>query len=262
MKTVKQKNKTIMIVIVALLLLFWGIITNIFYKKAVRANELIVVIDSGRFRYAEHDDSIFGLQYEILNAFADSAKMKLQIIKQNDLKQSIYLLLNGECDLVATPIPTTTEYIDLVQFTVPILSTLQVIVQIPDSAGNVKNKQYDLAYNTITLPANSPQIQRIKNLSDEIADTIFIHEIPNITIDELVEKVAQGEYKYTICPMRLAKKLKGTYPNINITMPIGFEQSYSWAVNKKNQKLLEELNNFLKDFMNSDTYKAIYEKYK
>jgi len=250
-----------LVVVVGIGILLLGIIANVFYKKTARANELIVVIDSGQTRYAERDDSVFGLQYEILSAFADSAKMKLKIIREKDLKESINMLLNGKCDLVATPIPKTTEYIDYVEFTEQILSTRQVLVQIPDSDGNVKKKQYDLAYDTITVPSNSPQIQRIRNLSDEIADTIFVEEIPNITIDELVEKVSQGEVKYTICPVRLAKKLKETYPNINISLPISLEQSYSWAVSKNNVKLLDKLNNFLTDFIKSDAYQAIREKY-
>lgn len=242
-------------------ILILGLATNVVLKKTVLNNDLIVVIDSGQMHYAELGDSIFGLQYEIVCAYADSAKIKLHILRQNDLKQSIDLLLSNKCDLVAIPIPATTEYIDDVAFTIPLLFTRQVLVQLPDSTGKVLKKQYELANDTIYLPANSPQIHRIRNLSDEIADTIFIQEIPNISIDELVAKVAAGQYKYTICGAWLAKKLKKDFPSIDISMPVGFEQSYSWAVNTKNKKLLYKLNNFIQDFIKSDTYKKIYEKY-
>ena len=261
MKNREKTKKIAVIGLVSLGILIFGFFANVFFKKAVRANELIVVIDSGQMRYAENEDSVFGLQYEILCAFADSAKLKLQILRQNDLKQSIDMLIAEKCDLVAIPIPTTTEYIEHVAFTSPFVFMRQVLVQRKDSAGKIITKQYELANDTITLPANSPQIQRIKNLSDEIADPIFINEIPNITTDDLVAKVAQGQYKYTICGMRLAKKLKKIYPEIDVSVPVGFEQAYSWAVNMKNHKLLEKLNKFLVTFIKSDTYKAIYEKY-
>ncbi|MDR2824088.1 MAG: hypothetical protein LBB41_02685, partial [Prevotellaceae bacterium] len=59
-------------------LFFAGFFANVFFKKVVRANELIVVIDSGQMFYTEFDDSIFGLQYEIVRTFADSTKMILE----------------------------------------------------------------------------------------------------------------------------------------------------------------------------------------
>ncbi|MCL1868321.1 MAG: transporter substrate-binding domain-containing protein [Paludibacter sp.] len=261
MKNTNALKKLTTVTIVTFGILIFAFFANVFFKNVARANKLIVVIDSGQMRYTELGDSVFGLQYEILRAFADSNEMKLQILKNNDLKQSIDMLLDSKCDLVAIPIPKTTQYIDQVEFTLPLLSMRQVLVQIPDSLGHVKKIQYELANDTITVPVNSPQIQRIRNLSDEIADTIFIVEIPNVTTDDLVAQVAQGRYKYTICGAQLAQKLKKDFPVIDISMPIDFEQPYSWAVNKKNYKLLQKLNGFLEKFFKSDAYKVIYEKY-
>ncbi|MDR1653796.1 MAG: transporter substrate-binding domain-containing protein [Prevotellaceae bacterium] len=254
-------KKSIVLLLMIGGLLFVGLLANVFLKKAIRHNTLIVVIDSGQPLYTERYDSIFGLQYEIVRTFADSAKMELDVLRKNDLKQSIDLLRARKCDIVAVPIPTTTEYIDHVAFTVPLLFERQVLVQRKDSVGQVLKKQYELANDTIMLPTNSPQIQRIRNLSDEIADTIFISEIPNLSPEQLVAEVANGTYKYTICNERLAKKMQKQFDNIDCSMPVGFVQSYSWAVNIENQKLLTKLNNFLETFIKSDTYKAIHEKY-
>jgi ABC-type amino acid transport substrate-binding protein len=55
--------------------------------------------------------------------------------------------------------------------------------------------------------------------------------------------------------------MKKDYPNLDISMPIGFEQAYCWAVRADNPELLEKLNAFLEKFMKTKTYKDIYNKY-
>jgi membrane-bound lytic murein transglycosylase F len=230
---------------------------------AVHSHEstLIVAIDSGQTHYAELGDSSFGFQYEIAKAFADSTGMTLQIISENDLKRNIENLLDKQCDIVASLIPITTEWIDHVAFTVPLLTTRQVLVQRIDTAVNLRQLQYELALDTIFLPANSPQKQRIANLSDEIADTIFIEEIVGASTEQMVQGVADGRYKNTICNERLAHKLKQNFPNLNISMPIGFDQSYCWVVRDDVPEFLEKLNKFLENFIKSEKYKEIYKKY-
>jgi membrane-bound lytic murein transglycosylase MltF len=55
--------------------------------------------------------------------------------------------------------------------------------------------------------------------------------------------------------------LKLQYPNIDISLPVGFEQQQAWLVHLESPKLLEELNNFLNDFIGSSAYWKIYRKY-
>jgi membrane-bound lytic murein transglycosylase F len=245
---------------------FVAILLLIFTTKRCRNQHersvLTVVIDSGLMRYVELEgDSIFGLQYEIVKAFSDSINLELVVSQQNDLKQSINNLLEGKCDIVASLIPATTEWIDHVAFTKPLLVSRQVLVQQADMPQNVLTKQYELAHDTIFLSANSPHRQRIMSLSNEIADTIFVVEMPNTSPEQLVQAVAEGRCKYTVCNERLAKKMKQTYPNIDISMPIGFEQAYCWAVSAENPQLLERINLFLDKFMKTKEYQEIYKKY-
>jgi membrane-bound lytic murein transglycosylase F len=73
--------------------------------------------------------------------------------------------------------------------------------------------------------------------------------------------VALGKIKYTICDEQFAQKLKMRYPNLDMLIPIGFEQHQAWAVPVKSVKLLNELNDFLTDFVGSAAYWKIYRKY-
>ena len=77
----------------------------------------------------------------------------------------------------------------------------------------------------------------------------------------MVRMVSCGQIKYTICNEQFARKLKLKYPNIDVSLPIGFAQQQAWVVHPKSPRLLEKLNEFLDDFIGSSAYWNIYRKY-
>jgi len=77
----------------------------------------------------------------------------------------------------------------------------------------------------------------------------------------MVRMVSTGQIKYTICNEQFAQKLKLKYPNIDVSLPIGFAQQQAWVVHPNSPLLLEKLNEFLDDFIGSSAYWNIYRKY-
>jgi len=55
--------------------------------------------------------------------------------------------------------------------------------------------------------------------------------------------------------------LKVKFPNIDVSLPIGFAQQQAWVVHPNSPLLLEKLNEFLDDFIGSSAYWNIYRKY-
>jgi len=233
-------------------------------SDVIDSGRLTVVTDSSSMGFAVEKDSVYGFQYEIIKAFADSLGVELEISEQNDVKKAIEGLKDGEYDIVANLVPMTTELKDGVIFSKTIMSSRQVLVQrIPaDSSQRMPvKKQYELANDTIYVPYNSVYKMRIKNLADEIADSIHILEIKNVSTETMVRMVSQGRIKNTICSAQLAEKLKRQYPNIDISLPLGFTQEHGWVINSKSALLAEKLNEFLSDFVGSSAYWELYRKY-
>ena len=100
----------------------------------------------------------------------------------------------------------------------------------------------------------------MKNI-DEIADTIYVAELKNTTAEVAVKMVADGIIKHTICSESCAANMKKRYPNLIISVPVGFQQSTSWAVPKKSIELHKKLNEFLSEFIGSAEYWELYRKY-
>ena len=264
-----NKTRISIVLAVLVLLIIFGFWLRHFKNQIhdlpdiMSAGRITVVIDSTTIGFSVVGDNVSGFQYEIVKAFADSLGVELVVVEENDLKASIEGLKNRDYQLIADFIPVTSEWKHEISFTTPLLSSHQVLVQrfINDSTKDVSIiKQTDLANDTIYIPIHSPNRIILTHLSNEISDSICILEM-NLSAEQIVRQVANGKVKYTICGALFAEKLKSKYPNIDISLPIGFEQQQAWAVNKKSPKLLEKLNEFLDDFIGSSAYWEIYRKY-
>ena len=230
----------------------------------MESGRLSVLLDSSQTGFSVKGDSVFGFQYEIVKAFADSLGLELVITEQSDLKSCMEDVESGDYDIIASFVPVTTEWKDKALFTIPFFNSRQVLVQRLSADALHKTlikTHFDLANDTIYLPSHSPYRMRIKHLSDEIADPINVVEVKNATSEQLVRFVAKGRINYTICDELLAKKLKTVYPDIDISLQIGFEQQQVWVVHSKSPLLLEKLNSFLSDYIGSAAYWELYQKY-
>lgn len=267
-----KKPKVIIIFFGVLLLLVWGVFAIFHHKQSkvhdlptiMESGRLAVLTDSSRMGFSTKGDSVFGFQYEIVKAFADTLGLELVISEVNDLASCMKDLKSGNYDIIASIIPQTTEWKEEALFTKSLFTARQMLVQrlMSDSSkAKTINNHIDLANDTICVPKNSPFKMRLEHLSDEIANPIYILEIKDKSTEQMVQMVSRGQIKFTICDELFAQRLKVQYPNIDVSFPIGFEQKQAWAVHKNSPLLLEKLNSFLDDFIGSSEYWKIYRKY-
>jgi len=265
-----KRSFRIAIYSVAIIILMVGA-WAVFHEKPVhdlpamlKSGKLYVVTDSSRMGFRLEGDSVYGFQYEIAKTFADKLGLTVVVSPENNFESCLKGLTNGDYDIYASFIPVTTEWKNDVSFSIPLNTSRLVLVQknYPDSLKQLmKKNQQDLAGDTIYVPKMTPHKLRLKHLSDEIADTIHIVEVPNVNLEQLGEWVALGKIRLTVCDEREAQHLKLTYPQLDISLPLGFDQHYAWMVDKESIQLLQQLNDFLNDFIGSSAYWNIYRKY-
>jgi membrane-bound lytic murein transglycosylase MltF len=266
------RKKTRIGIGIGLLVMLIGIVICIRHSRQ-QIHDLAGILKSGRLTVLTENSSIgfsriggnvSGFQYEIIKAFADDLGVELVVSEQNDLKVSIDYLKNGDYDLIANLIPITMEWKKELLFSIPLLTSRQVLVQRISNDSIPKkliNNLLSLANDTIFISAHSPYKIRLTHLSDEIANPICIMEMNNLSTEQMVRLVATEKIKYTICDELFSRKLKLLYPNIDMSLPISFAQQQAWAVHPKSIQLLAKLNAFLSDFVGSSEYWDIYRKY-
>lgn len=213
-----------------------------------------------------------GYEYELLERLADYLEVELELVVADDLDSMFHQLNNGEVDIIAHGLTITNERKQWVDFTHPHITTRQVLVQrkpenwrqmtrgqIEDSL--IKNPS-QLIGKDVYVRNNTSYHKRLVNLSDEIGGDIVIQEVPGyLTTEELIKKVAYGEYDYTVADQNIANINKTYYPQLDINTSVSFPTRIAWAVRKSSPDLLVEVNKWIEKMKKKPDYYVIYNKY-
>ena len=234
------------------------------FPEIETSGELNVATDYNSIGYYVSGDSIIGFQYELIKALERAWNLKVNVFLENSLDENIDGLTKGKYDIVARNIPVNTPLRDQVDFTQSINLNKQVLVQRKAEYNNgiaPIRQHLDLAKKNIHVHKSSPVILRLRNLSHEIGDTIYIAQDNVYEAEQLTMMVAAGDIDFTVCDEVLAKQLAGQMPEIDVETYISFTQLESWAVRKSSPVLLDSLNAWLLRYLDSREFQKIYQRY-
>jgi len=213
-----------------------------------------------------------GFEYELLSRLADDLDLKLKITIAEDIDELFNLLNSGKGDLVAYGLTITEPRKEQVSFTEHHYVTHQTLVQrMPNNwrslpgykiEQSVVSNTLELMDDTVWVRENTSFAERIKNLQDEIGADIPIEHIEgNVTNDEIIRMVVDGEIERTVADYNVAAINKTYYPILHIDTRISFAQRIAWAVRKNSPELLKAINKWISEEKKSDDYYVIYNKY-
>ena len=224
---------------------------------------LNVIMQNGVLGYVENDTVTEGFQYEIVKAFADSFGYQINIIECENLENSIKQINKGKADILAYTLPTTLSMRQKLEFTVPLYTTKLVLVQKKRDKKERKllaKNISDLEEKKIYVSENSPYIKQLEYIIEESGIEFKIVKRKQ-SIEKFAEQVANGKIEYFATNSLIAQYLSSINNEIDYSMPLGLSQFMAWGINKKNQKINEQLNLFLENFVKTEKYREIYRKY-
>lgn len=234
------------------------------YAEIKKDGTLRVATEYNSIGFYVDGDTVSGFHYDLIEAFAHSKGLKAKVTPVMSFDQRLEGLSNGAYDVIAYGLLATSELKDSLLLTEPIFLNKQVLVQRKVKEGGDSlfiKSQLDLAGKTLHLVKGSPSILRIRNLGNEIGDTIYIKEIDKYGSEQLISLVAHGDIDYAVCDESIARAAADSLPQLDINTAISFTQFYSWGVSKQSPVLLDSLNSWLSRFRESDEYQKIYHKY-
>lgn len=226
------------------------------------SGELVVLTLYSSTSYFNYRGEPMGFQYELSEQFAKSLGLKLRVEVARNTQELIQKLQAGEGDLIAYNLPVTKELKDSLIYCGEDVITHQVIVQ----RDGIRNKPITDVTQLIDKDIYvkpGKYYDRLVNLDKELGGGIRIHLVTgdSITAEDLITQVAQGKIPYTVADNDLARLNKTYYPNLNIKLPISFDQRSSWAVRKNTPLLAEAANQWHKENMTSPAYQASTKRY-
>ena len=173
-----------------------------------------------------------GYDYELVTALAVDKEMVLDFDIAPSLSRAIELLDSGKVDLIAYEVPVTAEYKEKVVACGPENITTQVLVQPRRGEEELITDVTDLVGKDVYVEAGSKYEARITNLNEELGGGIRIHPVNRDTLitEDLIAMVSNGDIPLTVVDSDIARINKTYYADLDITLPLSFEQRSGWAV--------------------------------
>lgn len=235
------------------------------YDEIAKEGVLHVTMEYNSIDMHAVGDSIGGFYYEMIESFARDHGLQVAVKPEMSMQKRMEGINNGEFDIVAHGIPSTSELKDTLLLTSPILLSKLFLVQrkplnAEDSLKYITS-QIQLAGKTVHTTSARSVITRLEHLSSEIGDTIYVEEEMHYGNEQLISLVAHGDIDYVVCEETIASIAADSLPQIDIHLPIGFTQFYCWGLNKKSPALLDSINLWLESYLKSREYRALKKKY-
>ena len=140
----------------------------------------------------------------------------------------------------------------------------QVLVKLKDNTTDSTEttpSQFKLLKDTVWITDSSPYRERIRNLSSELGDTIYIMSDPEYNAEQLVILTALGEIKQAVVNETIAKRIAQDYPQIDISTPVSLSQFQPWLLPQNKSDLRDSLNRWIEQFKQTPEYSKLTEKY-
>jgi len=236
-------------------------------EEIKKRGKLMVTSNYNSIDYFIYKGMPMGFQLEMMEELSKHLGVKLEFVITNDIASNLSLLLTDKCDIIANNITITDNRKNLVNFTVPITSTRQVLVQrkenIDSNQNNVKliRNLLDLRGKIIHVQKNSAHFDMIKKIINETSIDIKIAVVDSVATEQLMEMVSLDLINYTIADEIVANVNKSYFQNIDIKTPISNLLNLAWAVRYDDGSFLKFINSWLIDFKKTTKYRNIYDKY-
>ncbi len=231
---------------------------------------LNVVTDYNSISYFIYRGQPMGFQFEMLQALADHMELELDVSVSNDLAKNFRDLNEGVIDLIAMNLTVTAQRKQQVHFTSPLLQTRQVLVQRKPEhwkemnskqvAANVIRNQLNLAGKTVYVQTGSVYAKRLQSLSNDIGGGLLINEV-QLEAEQLIQRVALGEIDFTICDENVGLVNATYFPQLDVSTAVSFPQNVAWAVNLMSDSLKADIDIWIKEYKNTNSYALLYSKY-
>lgn len=213
--------------------------------------------------YFQYKMQPMGYEYDLINNFALSQGLKLNIKVAENVTRMIEMLEAGEADVVAYPIQINNKLKDEVIYCGREEQSSQVLIQRANKGDETITDVTQLIGKDVYVKPDTKYYERLKNLDVELGGGIHIKDIPGdtVTTEDLIEMVSVGKIPYTISDENIARLNKTYFWNLNVSLKVSFLQRSSWIVRKSSPDLAAAINEWASDKSGNHIYKAVMKRY-
>lgn len=209
-----------------------------------------------------------GIDYTLVDSLTRQKGMVLDLSVARSLTEAVAMLDSGKVDVIAYPVPITEHYKKYVLACGPENLTSQVLVQ-PKMNGQVPVTDItQLVGKEVYVEKDSKYLRRMQNLNDELGGGIIIKEVDadSLITEDLLQMVSDGKIPMTVVDSDIARLNQTYYPDLDIAVPVSFEQRSAWAVAPDKKWLADSIDSWFASSssqeIDSDLLKRYFEQMK
>lgn len=262
-KTFKKGSMVlyVLLLMAALVVMSW-LRNSIETKRVEERRKTLVALEYAPMFLYTYSDTLGGFSYDLLRLVAKQGGIDLEFQPMVTLSTSLEKLKSGEYKMVCAEFPVTKDNKQEYLFTTPIYLDRQVLVQKKTANGDIAVKsQLELANDTVWVVKGSSSELRVKNLSHEIGDTIYVKAEPEYGAEQLIMRVLSGEIRLAVVNERIAKEFAKKNQSLEIAMPISMTQFQSWIINKTDSVFCDSINSWIEAVKQTPEYKTLHSRY-
>ncbi|MCE5205354.1 MAG: transglycosylase SLT domain-containing protein [Porphyromonadaceae bacterium] len=233
------------------------------FPQILQADTLRVLTLNTSTSYFIYRDQPMGYHYDMIFDFCKQHGLVPEIIVAENTQAMIKMLQLGVGDMIAYNIPVTNALKDSVRFAGLQHISHQVLVQRALPGDTLITDVIGLIGKKVTVIGSSKYRDRLENLNNELGGGIQLEMARSDTLvaEDLIRSVSRGEIAYTVADDDLARLDQTYFRNLNVDLPVSFEQRSSWVVRKDAPVLADSLDSWFEKKTAAPGFLRIEKKY-
>ena len=203
---------------------------------------------------------ILGFEFNLLENFARSLGVRLDIIVASSQEDFIRLLRDGDVDISASLLAiTASRQAEDMAFSTPYLEgTTGIVARAGDNLSSIQ----DLAGRTVCVRPASSQHEAAEELIQQVPELKLEEVSSELDIQQVIDRVASNECDLAIADEISVRLEQAWREGIEFALPLPREKNrYAWMVRQSNPKLLKAINDFFAKPTTDDKLPELYERY-
>ncbi|WP_049723692.1 membrane-bound lytic murein transglycosylase MltF [Gilvimarinus polysaccharolyticus] len=220
-------------------------------EQVLTNGTLVAISRNGPTTYYEGLDGTTGFEYALLQGFADSLGVTLEIREQESLSVMLDMVAAGDAQLAAAGLTITPQRQARVHFTAPYLEVTQQLIY--NRGENKPESIEDVIGGDLLLMTGSSHVERLQQLKADHPELEWREE-SNLEMIDLLEMVHRGEVDYAIVDSNAYHINAQTFPRARLAFDVGEPDALGWAFPQRTDtSLYDRAQAYLTDIKKSGT---------
>ncbi len=227
-------------------------------QQILDSGEINVGFRLGPLIYYERDNVAGGLDYYILQAFADSLGLVLNLSVIDEIPDMLSQVQSGNIDIAAANLTVTSERSEEVSFSLPYMDVSPILIQ--HSSRRPKGSLDEILGSSLVAIQGSSHSELLRSLQAQHPELTWTEEAGTLMF-ELMGRVQDQSLDYAIVDSSIFELERPYFPRVEKAMELNQPSPLAFALQKSaDNSFTSSLNSFLAEYKSSGNLDSLVDE--